>query len=712
MGKSNLKFINRELSWLHFNDRVLQEAADTANPLLERIRFLGIYSNNLDEFFRVRVAGLNRMIDLKGNKKEFEGINPEKILKQVARYDQELQVKFAGIYHDIVQELNRNNIYLIDESKLTEVQGVFVKRYFREQVQPNLFPVMLENVQNTSFLKDKSIYLAVCLGRRDRTLKEKYALIKVPTSVLSRFLVLPAEGINRHIILLDDVIRYCLADVFSVFDYDLFSAYTIKFTRDAELDMDNDVSKSFLHQVEESLQKRKTGQPVRFIHDEVIPETLLKTLERTFRISGKDYMVSGGRYHNFKDFMNFPALGAEELSYPRFQPLPHRYIDGARTILDVIREKDIILHFPYHSFQNILDLLRQASMDPGVRSVKITLYRLSPNSKIINALINAARNGKKVTVFLELQARFDEEANIRWSEKLQEEGVRVIQGIPGFKVHCKLLLIRRKESGKNRYYAYIGTGNFNEDTARIYADEGLLTADEKIAAEVHKVFALFEAKYKPVRFNTLIVSPFSQRNFFVRMIKKEIAHARAGRNARIIVKLNNLVDEAIVKKLYQAGQAGVKVQLIIRGICIMVPGMPQMSENIEIISVVDRFLEHSRIIYFYNNGDEQIFITSADWMIRNFDRRIEVGCPVFDESIKSELKRMLEIQLSDNTKARIISKEGENRYKQSVGAHRVRSQVEYYRYLMDLNKGEPGLDNDSSWGKPEALSASARKNDS
>jgi len=687
MAKENLKFINREVRWLHFNDRVLQEAADPLNPVLERIKFLGIYSSNLDEFYRVRVAGLNRMMDLKGKSKEFEGVNPEKVLKHIVRFEREQQEKFERIYREIRGELEKNGIFIINEQGLSTEQGNFVKKYFYEKVQPNLFPVIIENIQNASFLKDRSIYLAVHMKKKDRGRKDNYALVKVPTSTVPRFLVLPPENERCHIILLDDVIRYCLGEVFSVLDYDEYSAYTIKFTRDAELDLDNDVSKSFLHQVAESLEKRKTGQPVRFIYDSEMPDDLLAVLTRQLKIGKKDYVISGARYHNFKDFMGFPRVGAKDLVYEPFEPLPHRHLDGARNILDVVKERDVLLHFPYHSFKNVLDLMRQASIDPAVRSIKITLYRLAKNSNVINALINAARNGKKVTVFLELQARFDEEANIHWSEKLQEEGVRVIQGIPGFKVHCKLLLIRRKESGKNRYYAYVGTGNFNEETARIYADEGLLTASEKIASEVNKVFSLFESKYKPVRFSTLIVSPFSQRNYFSRMIKNEIAHARSGRPARIVVKLNNLVDENIVRKLYQASQAGVRVQLIIRGICILVPGVKGLSENIEVISIVDRFLEHSRVIYFYNNGDERVFITSADWMIRNFDRRIEVGCPVLDVGARKELMDMLDIQLADNTKARTIGKDEINLYRNRDASPAVRSQEAYYRFLESLNAG-------------------------
>ena len=430
----------------------------------------------------------------------------------------------------------------------------------------------------------------------------------------------------------------------------------------------------------ESSKQRKSGIPERFVFDNTIPKDLLKTLTKRLNIRKDDPMRGGSRYHNFKDFMRFPTLGHPEFQYIPLQPLSHKDLPANRSILASIREKDIMLHFPYQSFQHVTDLLREASIDPKVRSIKITIYRAAADSNVINALINAARNGKYVTAFMELQARFDEEANIIWTERLREEGVKVIHGIPGFKVHSKLILIRRKENNRNFFYAFVGTGNFNEDTAMVYADDGLLTANQKICNDVINSFHLMEASYRPYKFKTMVVAPFAMRNFFINMISHEIRNAELGKEAWVVIKLNNLVDEIVVKKLYKASNAGVKVTLIIRGTCVLIPGIPGLSENIEAISIVDRFLEHSRVIVFCNNGKPQYYITSADWMIRNFDNRIEVACPVENKEIQKELWQMLQIQLADNSKARIIGPGEPNQYKYSEGPP-IRSQEEIYRFL-------------------------------
>jgi polyphosphate kinase len=549
--------------------------------------------------------------------------------------------------------------------------------------------MLISNLRDLSTLRDKSIYLAVTLGRTDRALKDDYALIELPTKMLSRFLILPSEGSSKSIILLDDVIRYCLSEIFSIFGYDHFAAYTVKVTRDAELDFDTDVSKSFLEVIAESLKQRKRGDPVRFVYDNSIPEALLKIITKRLGITKEDPTRGGGRYHNFKDFMGFPNLGHPELENRPLIPLRHKDLPPNRSILSSIRQKDIMLHYPYQSFQYIIDLLREASIDPKVRSIKMTIYRAAKNSSVINALMNAARNGKYVTVFMELQARFDEEANIFWTERLREEGVKVIHGIPGFKVHSKLILIRRKESQKNFLYSFIGTGNFNEDTARVYADDSLLTANQKICSDVVNAFHLMENTYRPFKFKTLIMAPFFMRNFFLNVLTREIRNAEVGKEAWAVIKLNNLVDEAMVKKLYKASQAGVRIKLIIRGICTLIPGVPGLSENIEAISIVDRFLEHSRVLVFCNGGDHKYYITSADWMIRNFDNRIEVACPVEDKAIRKELWDMLQIQLSDNVKARIIGPGKPNQYRRN-GDPVTRSQTEIYNYLAKLEGDSAG----------------------
>lgn len=675
--------INREISWLSFNERVLQEAADERVPLIERLRFLGIYSNNLDEFYRVRVATLRRLRDyLQENPGEIS-YDPGRILKKISVIEQQQQEQFRSIYDALIVELGKNNIFLINEKQLSPEQGDFVTRFFRDNVRPNLFPIMIKNFKRSSFLRDRAIYLVVHLQHADKKIKDDSALIRVPAASISRFVILPKIGEKNYIILLDDVIRYNLAEIFSIFDYDRFDAYTIKLTRDAELDMDNDVSKSFMERMSESLKQRKQGRPVRFIYDESMPKGLLKMLTDRLRISEIDDMNPGGRYHNFKDFMQFPNVGEAALEYPPAPALPHPLLEGSKSMLASMRQGDIMLHFPYQSFRYIVDLLREASIDPKVRSVKMTIYRVAKNSKVINALINAARNGKNVTVFLELQARFDEKANIFWSEKMQEEGVKIIHGIPGLKVHSKLILIRRKEGSKNVLYANIGTGNFNEETAGLYGDDSLLTCDPKITQEVEKVFSLFEKTwYAPVNFRHLIVSPFRTRKFVVQQIDREIKNARAGKPAAIFMKLNSLVDETIVKKLYAASKAGVKCRLIVRGICVLVPGKPGLSENIEVISIVDRFLEHSRVFIFHNDGDEKYFISSADMMTRNLDHRIEVGCPILDKDIQQELKDMLELQWKDNVKARIIEGKQQNHYRMPKdGEPLVRSQEAIYQYF-------------------------------
>ncbi|NVN94950.1 MAG: polyphosphate kinase 1 [Bacteroidetes bacterium] len=680
------KYINREISWLQFNERVLQEAKDASTPLLERLIFLGIYSNNQDEFFRVRVATLNRILKIQEvHPSEDTEANPQKILKEIDQKIVVLQGEFYNTYQNIKNELAKENIHIIDETQLTSEQGIYVKKYFREEVRQHLFPIMLDQLYNFATLRDKSIYLAIDLKYSKQPEVENYALIEIPAYRISRFLILPSNGDNnKYILLLDDVIRYCLSDIFSIFGFDIYEAYTIKFTRDAELDIDNDVSKSFLEKISDSIKQRKKGATVRFIYDENIPLPLLNQLVKKFFIKKKDTLKKGGKYHNFKDFMNFPLnLGADNLRYEEVPKLYTKELSLSKRILDCIKKKDIMLHYPYQSFQYIIDLLREASIDPAVRAIKMTIYRAAKDSRVINALINAVRNGKEVTVYLELQARFDEEANIYWAGIMQEEGVKVIQNIPGYKVHCKLILIRRKENNENVYYAGIGTGNPNEITSKIYVDEHLLTANKKIVSDVNKVFHLFEAKYNQPDFDCLIVSPFKTRSFFIHQIDNEIRNAKKGKPAWIIIKLNNLVDDKIINKLYEASQANVNIKVIVRGICVLVPGLPGISENIEAISIVDRYLEHSRIFVFCNNDDNKYFIGSADWMQRNFDHRIEVTTPIYDKKIQADLNEMLKIQLKDNVKARIISANTPIEYKKTDSEEKIRSQIEIYKYLKN-----------------------------
>jgi polyphosphate kinase len=680
MALSNSKFVNREISWLDFNERVLQEAMDETTPLIERIKFLGIYSNNRDEFFRVRVATQRRMLNYE-LKNDIPGNNTAEVLEAITEIVEKQEVKFNSTWEEIKLRLEEQDIFLLNESKLSREQGEFVHRYFSDKVRPHLFPLMLDNFTNPDTLKDATIHLAIDLKSRKDKLPRQFALIAVPTDKISRFIILPPEGDRQYLILLDDVIRYCLGDIFSLFGYDSYKAYTIKFTRDAEMDIDNDVSKSFLELMSESVKQRKKGDPVRFVYDRDIPEMLLKRLMKKFNISKRDNVRAGLRYHNFKDFMGFPDMGRHDLRYPPSPPLPHPELPAHKSIIDVIREKDIMLHYPYQSFQYIIDLLREASIDPLVRAIKMTFYRAAEGSSVMNALINAARNGKQVTVFMELQARFDEEANIYWTNRLQEEGVKVIQTIPGFKVHSKLLQIRRKENGENVYYANISTGNFNESTARVYADDSLLTGNQAITTEVNKVFHLFESKFIMPTFENLIVAPFNIRSFFMDMLDNEIRNAAEGKEAWAILKMNSISDKAIARKVYDAAKAGVRLKMIIRGICILDPGDPDIYDELEAFSIVDKFLEHSRVFVFCNGGEHKYFIASADWMPRNFDYRVEVVCPIVDKGIQKELMDMLQIQLRDNTQARYLSREMMNSYRKTKDPEPHRAQFEIYDYF-------------------------------
>lgn len=677
------QYTNREISWLQFNERVLQEAADENNPLHERVKFLGIFSNNQDEFFRVRVATLHRLVAINEKKYPEKSSQFQETLNEIYRITRSQGSDLSRIFDSVRQELEDHNVFIVNEKQLNKKQGEYVRRYFQDHVRQELFPIMLKQMQNTNHLKDKSIYLGVKLHKKDS--KVQYAMIKIPANAVGRFLVLPQEGDKKFVILLDDIIRYCLSDIFSIFNYTDYEAYTFKFTRDAELDMDEDVSKSFLEIMSDSIRKRLIGTPVRFVYDREMPKDLLDKLLSKISENKSDHLIEGDRYHNFKDFIKFPNLLGKGFVYPKTKPIWHKHIKHGESMFKAIRRKDILLHYPYHSFQHIVDLLREASIDPKVRSIKMTLYRVASESSVVNALINAARNGKNVVVFLELQARFDEQQNIYLSEKLQEAGVKIIAAIPGFKVHSKLMIIRRKEDGHNQYYGHVGTGNFNEDTAKLYTDEGLLTADTKITLDIRKVFELFEASYRQMRFRTLIVSPFSTRNFFMRLIENEIDNHREGKEAWITLKLNNLADFRIVNKLYKASQEGVKIRLIIRGICILVPGVEGLSENIEVVSILDKYLEHSRVFAFANGGDPKVYMGSADWMVRNLDNRVEVTTPVLDDEIREELLDMLNIQLKDNVKARKVDGTFENHLLRNENEE-IRTQWATYDYIKEKHK--------------------------
>ncbi len=684
MIKKNVILINRELSWLAFNERVLQEAEDATVPLIERIKFLGIYSNNRDEFFRVRVATLKRAVKLHKKTEEFMGENPIRLLDKIQKAVIDQQLKFERIYQAITAELHKQNISIISEKQLSTEQGSFVKNYFREKVMPTLFPIMLDNTVTFPYLKDKSGYLIIKLGRNDKTKKSKYALIEVPTDVISRFVVLPKIKEQNFIILLDDVIRYCLEDVFPNFEHDYIEAYNIKLTRDAEIDMDNDLSKSFVEKISKGLKDRKKGQPVRLVYDSQIAPDMLDFIMKKIKLGKEDNPIPGGRYHNFKDFISFPNIGAAELSYKKMPALKHPDLKDQISIFKVIKKKDVMLTYPYQSYDHLIDFLREASIDPKVQSIKITLYRVAKNSNVVKALINAIKNGKQVTAVIELQARFDEESNMYWANKLQEEGAKVIYGVPGLKVHSKMFLITRKEAGKIVHYAHIGTGNFNGDTAKIYTDHSLITANKHIAEEVEKVFNFYSDNFKAGTYKHLLVSPFFMRKRLIQLINKEIQHAKAGKPAAIRLKLNNLVDTEMITKLYEASSEGVQIKLIVRGICSLVAGIKGLSDNIEAISIVDKFLEHSRVFIFCNNGDEKYFISSADWMTRNLDHRSEVAVPIYDKEIQKQLRAIIDTLWSDNTKARVLGSKQNNEYRQSNQKVKVRAQEAIYNLFKPV----------------------------
>jgi polyphosphate kinase len=679
--------INRELSWLSFNERVLQEAQDKNVPLVERIRFLGIFSNNMDEFFKVRVATIKRMIDIQVGSKTVEGEKPKKLMNKIQNKVIRLQHKFEYTYHHILGELEHHDIFIVNEKELNPLQEMFVKKFFRENVMTYLSPIMLSNVERFPNLKDKSIYLATKLTRMGSTNETDYAIIEVPTDVLPRFITLPSDNHRRFIMLLEDIIRYSLRDLFSIVNYDSVNAWIIKLTRDAELDMDNDVSKSFLERISKGVSGRKTGQPVRFVFDNCIARDLMEVIIKKLNLDEDNNLIPGGRYHNFKDFMNFPRLEGDNLLYKKDIPVGHKFIDENKSVFDVMLKKDFMLHFPYQDFNIFISMLQQASIDPSVKEISLTVYRVARNSKVINALMTAARNGKTVNVVIELQARFDEEANIYWSRRLEESGANVYFGIPGLKVHAKLVYISRKENKRTVAYSCVSTGNFHEGTAEVYSDLILFTTDRRITNEVKKVFDFFANSYKNYTYRHLIASPLYMRKKMYSLIDNEIKNARAGKDAYIILKLNSLVDKEIINKLYQANNAGVKITLIIRGICSLIPGIEGMSENIKAISIVDKYLEHSRIIIFCSGGNEQYFISSADWMTRNLDRRIEITCPIYDKVIQQELKDLINVQLKDNVKSRIINEEQDNPYLKSDSEEKLRSQVVLYKYYQDKLKG-------------------------
>ena len=665
---------------MSFNERVLQEAEDSSVPLTERMRFLGIFSNNLDEFFRVRVASLTRLSDLGAKTKAKLGEDPVEVLEKVGVKIRELQSRRDKIYSDIKDEFKQNGIELVSHDNIPKENIKELKEFFYQVLRPKLVPIMLGQVAKFPSLEDNSIYLLVRLALTNNDIR--YSLLEIPDSI-SRFYVIKSSESSSKVIYIEDIIRFKLAKLYRTFDVDQADAYTIKITRDAELDFDDDFSKGVLEKMEKSVRKRRKGDYVRLLYDRDMPADMIVFLKSKMKIKGESNIIPGGKYHNKKDLLSFPSFKQKSFSFKKNPVLRHPDFKGAKSLFDVILKKDVMLHMPYQRFDYITALLREAAIDPTVRSISITLYRVSKDSDIVNALINAAKNGKKVTVVVELQARFDEENNIYYSDLLEEAGAHVLLGAPGLKVHSKIILIQRKVEGSSRHIGYVGTGNFHEDNSRIYEDIGIFTAEKSIVSDLKKIFSLFNNAFQRMKFSSLVISPFDARNRFTELILNEIRLSQQGENAYINLKLNSLVDTEMINLLYQASKAGVKIKLIVRGICCLVAGKRDLSENIEVRSIVGRYLEHSRILEFGNSGDPLVFISSADWMGRNLDRRIEVSIPVLDKSLVSQLQSYLALQWSDNTKSRIIDFNQQNLYVHN-DLEKVNSQQKRYEDLKRL----------------------------
>lgn len=686
------RYIDREKSWLAFNARVLQEAADENVPLLDRLRFLGIFSNNLDEFFRVRYAAIRRL-SLEGQTGEqiLGGITAQKLLKEITEIVIEQQSESLRILSVIEKELEKENIFIINETEITKEQENYIKDFFIQKVSPELVTIILNDLAEFPLLKDTSGYLAVKLvmnprkqnGDAEITAEEvRYAVIEMPKAI-NRFVVLPSNNEKQYVIMLDDVIRHNLHSIFNIFDYSSISAHMIKITRDAQLEIDSDQSKSLMEKISKGVMERRVGEPVRFVYDQSIGKDTLEFFLKRMDIDATDSIIPGGRYHNRRDYMNFPNLGRFDLLYRQNIPLPVNGLSLEGSILQKLKHKDYLLNAPYQSYSYVIKFLREAALDPKVASIKITLYRLAKNSQIVSSLINAAKNGKHVTVQIELQARFDEASNISYAEQMQQEGINLIFGVKGLKVHSKICVIERVENDKVKRYGFISTGNFNESTAKVYTDVTLFTSHQQILKEVNKIFDFFDVNYRVHRYKHLFVSPHYTRSKFYKLIDREILNAIGGKEASIKLKMNSLTDYRMIDKLYEASREGVKIQLIIRGICCLIPGIEGMSENIEAISIVDNYLEHSRVYIFANGGNPEVFISSADFMTRNLDERVEVTCPIYDPEIKQELTDTFDIGWKGNVKARLHSETLENKYRKRPDERVFRAQLETYNYYRD-----------------------------
>ncbi|WP_293751508.1 polyphosphate kinase 1 [uncultured Paraglaciecola sp.] len=679
----------KELSWLSFNQRVLQEASDVNNPIIERIRFLGIYSNNMDEFYRVRVADVKRKIYIHLNEGELEEAEQTKLLMEKIQ-DKVLGMTedFDRIHLNVVKGLARYNIFLLGEEDLNDYHTQWLSNYFKNKILRHIAPVLLtKKIKLVSRLNDFATYLYVGVHKNDKAIA--YATIEVPSQNMSRFVVIPPEKSRKkkYIILLDDIIRLNLESIFKGFiEFDSLEAFSFKMTRDSEYALNDEIDESYVDKMSESMKQRLIAEPVRVVHDSRMPSEMLKDLKKRLKISSYDSLIPSGPYRNFKDFIGFPNVGRDYLENQALPALTSKDFSDYDTVFDAITAKDILLHYPYHRFLHVTEFIRQAAFDPSVKHIRLNIYRVASQSRVISSLIDAVDNGKKVTVVVELRARFDEEANIHWSKKMTDAGVQVVFGMHSLKIHSKLCVVTREEKGQLVNYAHFGTGNFNEKTAKIYTDFSLFTRNQELANEAEAVFTFIQQPYRRQKFQHLQVSPLNARTKIQALIRQEIQNANEGMKAEITLKINNLDDKLLIDDLYKASQAGVKIKAIIRGMCSLAPGVKGLSENISVISVVDRFLEHPRVMVFENAGDKKMFISSADWMTRNMDFRIEVGCPIYDEDLKRRIMDILHLQLKDTLKARVIDKEQTNQYVPRGNRKNLRSQTEIYRYLKALEK--------------------------
>lgn len=688
MTTETMPYIHRDISWLGFNYRVLQEAKDPAVPLLERINFLAIYSNNLDEFFSVRVASNRNLLRLgKKTKKRLE-FDPKTVIKNILKIVNTQQREFSHIFEDhIIPELRYHGIYLLRRLDMNDEQREFVENYFNENMLPFVQPVLLVKNKIFPFLNNASLYLTILLKDKEpESYKLRYAIVKIPSDHLPRFILLPSAP-NRHdVIMLDDIVRHSISMMFP--GYDITDTFSIKLTRDAELYIDDEFSGDLISKIKNSLNKRHVGPASRFVYDREMPEELLEFLMGTFKLEKYD-VLEEGRYHNNFSFFSFPDFGMTQLKNKPLPPLPYSPLAKAGDFFKAIRENDHFINMPYHSYESVIRFFEEAAADPLVTHIKIAQYRVAHESRIMKALMDAVKNGKQVFAFIEVKARFDERANLEWGEKLEKAGVRVHYSFPGVKVHSKLALICREEESVPKLYAYLSTGNFHEGTAKVYSDYGLFTTDLRLTKEVARVFTYLETVKKPnQKFEHLLVGQFNLRPHLNRCVEQEIQNARQGKTAKIILKLNSIQDEEMIRKLYEASQAGVEIKIIVRGICSLVPKEEGWSENIEAISIVDRFLEHARVFIFHNDGEERIYLSSADWMTRNLSYRIETAFPIYDEAIRLQIKELIDIQLQDNVKARVVDAAQTNAYCKDGSDLAFQSQIETYYYFKRREEGQ------------------------